>query len=97
MDSVALSAALNGHPGCRCHDGRARMLAEIDGRDFACPTHSEQGRAAALDRARIDALTELAANARAEREQTVALNSPRLADVVRAALTNPTTESETTA
>ena len=47
--------------------------------------------------ARIEALTELTREARARTEQTTALNSPRLADIARAALGQPPTETETTA
>jgi hypothetical protein len=95
VDHIALEAELNGTPGCRCNDTRARLLAEIAGRDHACPTHSQAGRDGAEQRARINALAELARKARAENEQTVALNSRRLTDLVRAAFETPT-ESETT-
>jgi hypothetical protein len=101
MDSIALSAALNGSPACRCHDARAAMRADLAGRPGprqTCAVHSATGRDAAEQLGRIQALAELRRTAEAETAQAIALNSPKLTDLLRVALEAPTTtDTETPA
>jgi hypothetical protein len=99
MDAKALAATLNGSHGCRCHDAAAILKADLDGRPGpreTCGVHSAAGRDAVEQRVRIDALAELYRETRAKNEQTLALNSPTLADIARqafeAAPTTPTAE-----
>jgi hypothetical protein len=102
MDHVALSAALNGDAACRCNDTAAALRASMEGKPGpreTCPSHSDTGRAARVAdaelRARLAALDALETRYQTE-TQAVALNSPTLADSVRAAFASTPTNHRLT-
>jgi hypothetical protein len=78
-------------PACRCHDAATLLRAEIAGQPGPPCEHTETGRTIAEHRARVQAWNVTAAEFAERHRNVVPLNSPRLADAVRAAFAGPPT------